>query len=373
MRTRGSGRPRAVRPAVLLAALALLTACTGPTGPGSAPPDGDAPPTGTASDGAGPRAAEPRTVATDLDVPWSVAFVAGTPLISERDSGRILELAADGSVREIGTVPGVRHGGEGGLLGLAVDGEQRLYVYSTGRDGNRVQRFALDGPAGAYTLGSAETLLDGIPSGSNHNGGRLALGPDGMLYVATGDAGERRAAQDPASLAGKILRLTPDGDVPEDNPTAGSPVFSTGHRNVQGMAWSADGAMYATEFGQNTWDELNLIVAGGNYGWPEFEGAAGRDPFRDPVQQWRPSDASPSGLAIVEGTLVVANLRGEVLRTAPVADPTASTDRYAGELGRLRDVVPGPAGGVWVLTSNTDGRGTPRPGDDRILEVPLPR
>ena len=314
---------------------------------------------------------EPTDVTTGLEAPWSVAFIGQSALISERDSGRVLELLGDGTTRTVGTVDGVVHGGEGGLLGIAVDDEQRLYAYSTGSDGNRVQRFELTGRPGSLGLGAAETILDGIPSNSTHNGGRLAFGPDGMLYVSVGDAQNRPAAQDTSSPSGKILRMTPDGDVPADNPFPDSLVYSYGHRNVQGLAWADDGTMFASEFGQDTWDELNIITAGGNYGWPEVEGIADTEGFIDPVQQWATDDASPSGIVISHGTVFIANLRGQVLRAVPVDDPSTSTDYYSGVYGRLRAVGIGPDGSLWIVTNNTDGRGNPSAGDDRILSVEL--
>ncbi|RAG68028.1 PQQ-dependent sugar dehydrogenase, partial [Burkholderia multivorans] len=167
----------------------------------------------------------------------------------------------------------------------------------------------------------------------------------------------------------------PDGSVPEDNPFPGSPVYSFGHRNPQGIAWDETGRMFSSEFGQNTWDELDIIEAGGNYGWPDVEGMAdpgeGSD-YIDPVQQWSTGEASPSGMTITEGTILIANLRGEVLREVPVSDLSQSRTRYEGEYGRLRDVVTTPDGQLWMLTNNTDGRGSPAPGDDRILRIPLP-
>lgn len=311
----------------------------------------------------------PTVVATGLAAPWSIVFVGDIPLVSERDTGRILELAPDGSTREVGTVEGVVHNGESGLLGLAVDPEQRLYAYSTGAEGNRIERFALSGGPGSFALGSPEPIISGLPSASYHDGGRIAFGPDGMLYATVGDAGQRQRAQDRDSLAGKILRLTPDGEVPSDNPFPGSPVFSYGHRNPQGIAWAADGTMFAAEFGENTWDELNVITPGGNYGWPEVEGIAGNDDYIDPVQQWSPDNASPSGIAVLDGTIYLANLRGQVLRAVPVSDPSQSTDLYSGEFGRIRAVIPAPDGSLWFVTNNTDGRGEPGPDDDRILRL----
>jgi glucose/arabinose dehydrogenase len=312
---------------------------------------------------------EPTDVVTGLDAPWSVAFVGDTALVSERDSGRVLEVLDGGSTREVATVD-AEHGGEGGLLGLAVAAGQ-LYAYSTGPDGNRIQRFPLTGSTGSYGLGDPTTIIDGLPAAGIHNGGRLAFGPDGMLYASVGDAGQAEKAQDLGHLGGKILRLTPDGEVPADNPFPGSLVWSLGHRNVQGLAWTADGTMYASEFGQNTWDELNRITPGANYGWPVVEGIAGRDGFVDPLQQWPTSEASPSGLAAVGGTLFMANLRGQVLRAVPVADPSTATELYDGTYGRLRAAVLAPDGSLWIVTNNTDGRGNPKAGDDRILRVEL--
>ena len=320
--------------------------------------------------------AEPTSVsppATDsfvdgLDAPWSIAFHDGIALVSERDSARVLEIADDGETREVAVIDGVVPAGEGGLLGLAVrDGE--LFTYFTAQDENRVERREITGEAGDLALGEPTTVIDGIPAAGNHNGGRIAFGPDGMLYVTTGDAGDRDSAQDVDALSGKILRLTSEGDIPDDNPFEDSPVFSYGHRNPQGIAWDAEGTMYASEFGQDTWDELNVIEPGANYGWPEVEGIADDDDFTDPVQQWSPDDASPSGIAVAGSDILIANLRGERLRVVPLDDLTTGTERFVGELGRLRDVVTGPDGTPWVLTNNTDGRGSPRPGDDRILRL----
>ncbi|RGE20359.1 sorbosone dehydrogenase family protein [Leucobacter sp. wl10] len=355
-----TARPSRGARLVAASAIALLTlaSCTAPEPPSPS----------TAAEAL----LEPRIVASDLDAPWSVAFYGDTPLVSERDSARILELDADGNAREVAVVEGVAPRGEGGLLGIAVrDGY--LYAYFTADEENRIERFELRGEAGSLALGEAETVLEGIPAAGNHNGGRIAFGPDGLLYATAGDAGESGNAQDPGSLAGKILRVTATGAVPDDNPFPGSPVYSFGHRNPQGLAWAPDGTLYASEFGQNTWDELNAIRAGGNYGWPEAEGIAGDSGFIDPVQQWAPGDASPSGIAVAGDDLYVANLRGERLRRIPLADPTTSTELAVGRYGRLRDAVVAPDGSLWVLTNNTDGRGDPEPGDDRLLAFDLPR
>lgn len=369
----------AVAAASVVTAALVLAGCTADAdpAPSSAPPSAAAP-SASASAAPSPPAAssgsdQPRDVATGLEAPWSIAVGGELVLISERDSGRVLELLPDGSTREAGVVAGVVHGGEGGLLGLTFDDEGRLYAYSTGERGNRIQRFAVSGGAGEARLGSAETILDGLPAGSNHNGGRIAFGPDGMLYATVGDAGDPSLARDPGSLGGKILRMTPDGDPAPDNPDPGSLVYSSGHRNVQGIAWASDGTMFATEFGQNTWDELNRIVPGGDYGWPDVEGAGGADQgFVDPLQQWATSEASPSGMAIVDDVILIANLRGERVRAVTVAAPQQGADLHVGDFGRIRDIAAAPDGGIWILTNNTDGRGDPGPDDDRIIRIELP-
>ncbi len=356
---------RSRRTATVAAVLALsgATACTGT---GSPVPDTPLPVSPAPSTSGTAAPATPAVLATGLDAPWSIAFRDGVPLVSERDSGRILELNAEGSSREVGVIADAAGSGEGGLLGIAVQ-DGVLFTYLTAGRENRIERRDLTGTAGALALGPAETVLDGIPAGRVHNGGRIAFGPDGMLYATTGDAGDRESAQDRDSLSGKILRMTADGAAPGDNPFPGSLVYSYGHRNPQGIAWDPDGVLYASEFGQDTWDELNVIEPGGNYGWPEVEGIAGEAGFIDPVQQWTPEDASPSGIAVANGSVYIANLRGERLRRVPLQEPAGAAE--SGGYGRLRDVVEAPDGSLWVLTNNTDGRGKPGPDDDRILRL----
>jgi glucose/arabinose dehydrogenase len=348
----------------------VLVGCSAPAAAPSTP-SAVAPAPSPAASTAAPLPQAPTDVVTGLSAPWSVVFAGGSVLISERDSARVLEVTAAGTVREAAVIDGVATGGEGGLLGLAVaPAGDALYVYSTGADANRVQRYPLEGEAGAWALGSPTTVIDGLPRAGNHNGGRIAFGPDGALYITTGDAGDPATAQDPGSLAGKILRVTPAGGIPADNPVAGSPVYSLGHRNVQGLAWADDGRLFASEFGQNAFDELNIIEPGANYGWPEFEGAGGAAAgFVDPVQQWPTDAASPSGIAVVGDTLYIANLRGRVLRAVAVDDPSTATEYLAGQYGRLRAVAAAPDGALWIVTNNTDGRGEPAPGDDRIVAI----
>lgn len=366
-------RRRSGAAAALTFSLVALAGCTGERESGALPPSPRTPSeTATTSapapgeDGSPRPAGEPEVIVSGLTTPWSVAFVGETALISQRDTGEILELSDEGT-RVIGEVPDLAARGEGGLLGLA-HAQDFLYTYVTTPGGNRVVRFALEGMPGSFALGAVETIVDGIPSANIHNGGRLAFGPDGMLYVTAGDAADPEAAQDPEVLGGKILRVAPDGTIPADNPLPGSPVWSLGHRNPQGIGWDAAGTMFASEFGQDTWDELNIIEPGANYGWPEVEGVGDDDRFTDPVQQWAPADASPSGLAVVGDTVFIANLRGQRLRVVPASAPDTSSEFYVGEFGRLRDAVVTPDGDLWMVTSNTDrGAGS----DDSILRVPL--
>ncbi|HEV3495684.1 MAG TPA: PQQ-dependent sugar dehydrogenase [Actinomycetes bacterium] len=349
--------------------VALLLACLVLAGCEVVPAVGEADPGGEPGIGAGFGEAE--VVASGLEAPWGLAFLPdGDALVSERDSGRILRVGPGAEAAEVGTVPGVVAGGEGGLLGLAVspdfERDQLVYAYFSARSDNRIVRFRLGG-------GQVEVLVDGIPRAGIHNGGRIAFGPDGMLYAGTGDAGERGNAQDPGSLGGKILRVRPDGSVPADNPDPGSPVWTLGHRNVQGLAWDGQGRLFATEFGQTRVDEINRIEKGANYGWPEVEGSGGESRFRDPLVTWPTSQASPSGAAIAGDTLYVAALRGTRLWTVPLdgaggtGEPAALlTDTY----GRLRHVAVAADGALWVLTSNRDGRGDPAETDDRVLRFP---
>lgn len=367
----------------LLAVCAVVVALTACTTPAPAPT-----PTHTSS-APRPTASVPAVAAipwqpgaqtvleTGLDAPWSVLRLpSGSALISQRDDGRVIERLPQGGLRQVGTVPGVVHQGEGGLLGLAVQAVAAppfLYAYLTTRSDNRVVRMPLSGVPGSYALGPPEPVLTGVPEAANHDGGRIAFGPDGMLYVGTGDASDSANAQDLASLGGKILRLTPDGQVPHDNPFPGSPVWSYGHRNVQGLGWDAHGTLWASEFGQNTWDELNVIRPGANYGWPVVEGIGDNPKYADPVVQWPTDEASPSGLAVVGDTIFLAALRGERLWTAwSTAGHTPVTTRafLEGDLGRLRDVIV-VGDRLWLLTNNTDGRGSPQAGDDKLVEVRL--
>ncbi|GAA3697798.1 PQQ-dependent sugar dehydrogenase [Arthrobacter ginkgonis] len=390
------GRAMLPRRTVLAAAAAgLLAGCgTGGRSGASSPPQATAsttsgsgaPASSSAPADGGTDPAVTATIAEGLDTPWSLAFLPdGTALVSERDTALIKRIgpAVGGSgVNEtVAEVPGTVHGGEGGLLGLALSPEFArdglLYVYRTAADGNRVSSFRYgDGLGPENALGRETVLLAEIPSSRIHNGGRIAFGPDGFLYVGTGDASHADLAQDTAALAGKILRLARDGTPAPGNPF-GNAVHSFGHRNVQGLAWDGHGRLWASEFGPDRDDELNLVRAGDNHGWPLVTGthpAAGTIPA---VHVWSSTaDASPSALAILGGTAYVACLRGQRLWRLPLPEPGTEYDAggrlpgaadflrgnaAAGGFGRLRDVAVAPDGTLWLATNEG--------GASRVLRV----
>nr|BFE72656.1 PQQ-dependent sugar dehydrogenase [Actinoplanes digitatis] len=315
----------------------------------------------------------PQVVATGLTVPWGLGFLPdGSALVAERNSARVLQLRPGAAPATVATVNGVAPAGEAGLLGLAVSPtfaqDRYVYVYFTAATDNRIARFRLDAPQ------NQAVILSGLAKASIHDGGRIAFGPDGMLYAGVGDAGNTANSQNPQSRNGKILRMRPDGGVPASgNPFPGSLVYSLGHRNVQGLAWDAQGRMYASEFGQNTWDEVNHIVVGGNYGWPTVEGRAADARFRDPIVVWTTAEASPSGATIDGTTLYVAALRGQRMWSVPLDGAGGAgtpVPLLRGRYGRLRTAERAPDGSLWITTSNRDGRGSPVAADDRVIRFP---
>jgi glucose/arabinose dehydrogenase len=364
-----------------------LTACSdGSDEPGktfASPTPSETPQSGAPSPSASPEkdTTPPKvvdTVATGLAAPWGVAFLPnGDAIVTERDTTKVLLLASPSyDVSEIGTISdavGIGDlGGEAGLLGVAVSPDfatdRMLFFYYSTETENRIVKATFKGGR----LGAPTTILDGIPRGQIHDGGRLAFGPDGYLYASTGETGQSDLAQDKSTTAGKILRITTDGDPAPGNPFEGSPIWSYGHRNVQGLAFDDRDRLWASEFGANTFDELNLIKKGNNYGWPMVEGMGNGDSsLQDPQLVWNTDDASPSGLAWLDGDLWMASLKGERLWQVDVTgrqatDPTAF---FVGKYGRMRTVVAAPDGNLWVTTSNTDGRGDPAADDDRILVI----
>ncbi|HTW14552.1 MAG TPA: PQQ-dependent sugar dehydrogenase [Nocardioides sp.] len=313
------------------------------------------------------------TVATGLAAPWGLDFLPdGDAVVTERDTRRVLRIGGQRPhrVTELGTIDEAAPQGEAGLLGVAVSPtfaeDRQIYLYVSTAEDNRVVRATLRGDR----LGEPEPVLTGIPNGFRHDGGRLEFGPNGYLYVTTGEIGEPDRSQDRDDLAGKILRITPDGEPAPGNPFDNE-VWSWGHRNVQGLAFVGD-QLWASEFGDQTFDELNAIRAGANYGWPEVEGKGGTDRgFVDPQVTWNTDDASPSGLAYAGGHLWLAALRGERLWRVSLTDGRATDPQafFVGDYGRMRTVVTAPDGRLWLTTSNRDGRTEPRSGDDRILIV----
>lgn len=324
-----------------------------------------------------------RTIATGLNVPWGLALLPdGDLLVTSRDTRTVTRInLTTGRKTAVATidqaVSNVTSGGEAGLLGIALSptfrADHRLYLYYSTAHDNRIARFDYDEhrPAG-HQLTGRRVILSRIPLGVHHDGGRIAFGPDGMLYATTGEAGDPALAQQKSSLGGKILRMTADGKPAPGNPFQNSVVWSYGHRNVQGLAWDPAGRLWASEFGDRTADELNLIEPGHNYGWPATQGRTTIPGYTSPVAQWGTEVDSPSGIAYASGSIWMAALKGERLwriglaGARPVAAPTAFlTDTY----GRLRSVVALDTSTLLVTTSNTDGRANPRPGDDRILLV----
>ena len=324
---------------------------------------------------AGPAAAAPRlgrVLAEGLSIPWGLAFLPnGDALVGERTNGRVHRVSRRGGRTRVGTIRSAVSYGEGGLLGIAVAptfaDDRWVYLFVTTDSDNRVIRKKyVDG-----AFGRTQVLLSGIPRGRIHDGGRLGFGPGGRLFVSTGDTGDSALAQDVSSLAGKILRIEPDGAVPSTNPVADSPVWSLGHRNVQGLAWDGYGVMWATELGQSTRDELNKIRKGRNYGWPEVEGGDGDGPYEDPFVTWSPtSTCSPSGVAVTAGRAWVGALAGECLYSVRLRGENAGRVRkhLDGSLGRIRTVAAAPDGTLWLTTSNsTDDE----PASDRVVRVHL--
>ncbi|MDT0342454.1 PQQ-dependent sugar dehydrogenase [Streptomyces litchfieldiae] len=354
---------RRVRPAVVAAALGALAAGLLAAGPATAVEEGRT--------HSAPVAIE--ELSAGWSVPWAIAWLPdGSALVTERDTHQIVRLGPGGERTVIGTVPGVVSGGDGGLLGLALSPhfahDRTLFVFHTAENDNRVARLTYDGTA----LGGYEPIVTGIPKATFHNGGQLAFGPDGYLYVSTGDALQPELSQDLGSLAGKILRLTPDGRPAPTNPF-GSLVYSYGHRVAHGLAWDEDGRLWSAENGQDTFDELNIIRKGRNYGWPVCEGPCAEPGMTDPLLTWAPPEAVPAGLTYTDDTLYMSSLRGQRLWRIPLDGdrPGRPEAYYTGEFGRLRAISTVPGGGaLWLGNSNADQVGQ-QPGADSVFEVTL--
>lgn len=363
---------------VLLVALSLVSCGQGgqPNVIGSQPPPI---PQNSATPASGPaRATTVDVLVKDLRVPWGIAFLPdGSALVTERDTRRVMKVTkgvghdAAYTASQVAVIEEADSHGEGGLMGIAVspnyDKDQSIFLYYTSPTDNRVARWQIGG--------KPQPIVTGIPISGIHNGGRIAFGPDGFLYATTGDAGTRGLSQDLNSLGGKILRMTTDGKPAPGNPF-NTLVWSYGHRNVQGIAWDSWGKLWATEFGQNTWDEINRIEPGKNYGWPEVEGAGNDSRFVDPIFAFPTSESSCSGAAIEGNVLAVACLRGQrlfLVSLGPDGPTSQPNPQLVNQYGRLRAVAAAPDHSMWVLTNNHDGRCSGgceiHADDDRILRI----
>ncbi len=316
----------------------------------------------------------PQAIATNLTVPWDIGFLPnGTMVYTERGG----QLTIAGNMEQTFNIDGVRAGGEGGLLGLAVHPEftknNWIYLYfTTNNQTNKVVRYRLAN----NQLTVDRTIIENIPGANYHNGGKIAFGPDNKLYITTGDAQDTSQAQEPSSLAGKILRLNDDGSIPADNPF-GNPVYSYGHRNPQGLAWDSQGRLWSTEHGRSGLstglDELNLIQKGGNYGWPTIQGDETRDGMIKPVAHSGPNATwAPANLVILNNTIYFTGLRGQSLYQAEISGNGVGkiSSHYFELYGRLRALAIHD-GNLYFSTSNRDGRGKPAVDDDKIFKQKL--
>ncbi|MEK7133207.1 MAG: PQQ-dependent sugar dehydrogenase [Patescibacteria group bacterium] len=316
-------------------------------------------------------------IAENLQIPWEIAFLPEGDLLATERPGTLKRIGKEGRVYNI---EGVEHIGEGGLLGMALHpqfAENRwIYLYLTTKVGdelkNRVERYYFQNDR----LSDKKIIIDNIPGASHHDGGRIAFGPDGNLYITAGDAGNSQLAQDVNSFAGKILRLSDDGSIPSDNPF-GNAVYSYGHRNPQGLAWDDKNQLWATEHGRSGilsgLDELNLIQKGKNYGWPIIQGPEIKTGMISPVAQSGADETwAPAGAVFWNGSIFFTGLRGESIYEAKIADNgkiTAVISHFRGAFGRLRAIQIGPDGFMYVSASNTDGRGEVRGNDDKIIKI----
>jgi aldose sugar dehydrogenase len=383
--------PRPTAPPTLPPATKTSSPPTATSRPIPTPAPATARPTSTLAPTAAP-VLKVETLVSGLEAPWALDFAPDGRIFLTERGGRIRIIQDGKLLPQPWLTLDVAATGEAGLLGLALDPgfaqNGFVYVAYTTRVGaglqNRLVRLREDPATGQGVLD--RVLLEGIPGNGNHDGGRVKFGPDGKLYWTMGDAQTGAAAQDRSSLNGKILRLNPDGTIPADNPFPGSPVYSYGHRNPQGLAWQpGTGRLYATEHGPSgvpscCHDELNFIEPGKNYGWPTIIGDQTRPGLVSPVLQsgnaetWAPSGATFVTTGPWAGSLLFAGLRGESLYRVvlDVADPRRVIlfERLlAQQYGRLRDVEQGPDGALYVLTSNLDGRGAPPPDGDRVLRL----
>jgi len=317
-------------------------------------------------------------LAENLEVPWAIDIADDGRLFFTERPGRIRVIENGTLLQEPVGFINVEQNGESGLLGIALHPDfvsnHLLYIYHTYSNGSSVFNKVLELTERDNKIVESKVIIDKIPAAIGNDGGRIKFGPDGKLYIATGDARQPNLAQSVASLAGKILRLNPDGTIPEDNPFEGSPVYSYGHRNIQGLAWHpVTGELYSSEHGAEGNDEINIIKPGANYGWPIEQCNAER--FEKPIFCFNPAIA-PAGIAIpasdtlgYQNDLLIATLKAQHLR---LIDQDGSESNVLPSFGRLRDVIEAPDGSLYVTTSNRDGRALPEQGDDKILRIISP-
>lgn len=322
-----------------------------------------------------------QTLVKNLNIPWEIVFLADESILVTERPGDLVRIYPNDRQRI--TINGVSHRGEGGLLGMALHPNfaknNWLYLYLTSTEGdklkNRVERYTFN--LENNTLSERTVILDNIGGAPNHDGGRIAFGPDGLLYVTTGDAQNSANAQNTSSLEGKILRIHDDGTIPTDNPF-GNAVYSYGHRNPQGIAWDNQNRLWSSEHGpsgaQTGNDEINLIEPGINYGWPTIKGDQTASNMRTPIIQSGSSETwAPADIAIYGNQVLFTGLRGESLYVGDLAyDGSKITNliaHFRGDFGRIRAVVIGPDNWIYITTSNTDGRGRASEGDDKIIRI----
>lgn len=311
-------------------------------------------------------------VAENLSIPWALAFLPDKRLLVTEREGKI-KIVDDGEIIEIAEI-NVHSEGEGGLHGIAIDPEfennNYIYIYyttsSTGDNStNRVARYTFSN----NLLTDETVILDNIPGARVHDGGRIKFGPDGYLYITTGDAANPSLSQNRDSLAGKILRVDTKGNPASQNPF-GNLAYSYGHRNPQGIAWDDKNQLFATEHGNSATDEFNLIEIGKNYGWPTITGSEKGSGMQTPLIQSSNNTWAPAGLAYVNEKFYFGGLRGNALYQIEIINGEYMlTEYFKGEFGRIRDVVKGPDNMLYITTSNRDGRGIPSKNDDKIIRI----
>ncbi len=311
-------------------------------------------------------------IAKNLEVPWALAFLPDQTMIFTERAGKVKILDNQGNISEINQIAEVHQAGESGLHGITVhpdfDKNHFVYLYYTyqsdsGNTLNRVSRFKFED----NTLKNQQVIVDNIPGAVSHDGGRIKFGPDGFLYITTGDAQNPSLSQDRNSLAGKILRVNDEGKPAPGNPF-NTPIFSYGHRNPQGITWDNQGRLWETEHGQTATDEVNLIEAGRNFGWPEIRGDQKQTDMISPILQSADQTWAPAGAAYFKGSIFFAGLRGQTLFEVKL-DTLKLKEHFKGQFGRIREVVLGPDNMLYITTSNRDGRGSPAPDDDKIIRI----